>query len=76
MFKMIANRMRNLRTKPCGWCGEKSVALRTVRERTADGWTASQEVRACERHLSGKYHLPPAERIKLKDRGAWASWWR
>ena len=76
MFKKIVARIRNLTSKPCGWCEEKSVGLRTVRNRTPDGWVTSQKVRACQRHLSGRDNLPPAERTKLKNKGAWGSWWR
>ena len=76
MFKKIVARIRNLTSKPCGWCEEKSVGLRTVRKRTPDGWVTSQKVRACQRHLSGKDNLPPADKIKLLGSGAWASWWR
>ena len=76
MFKKMLTRLRTPLAKPCEWCGEKSVGLRTLRERTSSGWIAVKKIRACERHLSGPDDLPPAERIKLKGRGSWASWWR
>ena len=76
MFRKVVNRIRNIMAPPCSWCSEKSVSTHTVTNRTADGWLTSREVRACKRHMNGGGQLRAAERIRVKGKGAWASWWR
>ena len=62
MLKRILKRIHNIRTKPCAWCGDKSVSTRTPRMRTPTGWITTRTLPACALHLIGDDTLPPAQK--------------